>query len=59
MFRDLPADAPGRAHRRGGAELFLRHTALRGAILLLANSIDKQPAVCRAASPTSDQRLEQ
>ena len=24
---DLPADAPRRAHRRGGAELFLRHTA--------------------------------
>src|SRR6266850_5838397 len=24
---DLPADAPGRAHRRGCAELFLRHTA--------------------------------
>ena len=24
---DLPADAPGGAHRRGCAELFLRHTA--------------------------------
>jgi len=29
VFRDLPADAdaPRRAHRGGGAELFLRHTA--------------------------------
>jgi hypothetical protein len=25
---DLSADAPGRAHRRGRAELFLRQTAL-------------------------------
>jgi hypothetical protein len=38
---DLPADAPGRTHRRGGAELFLRHTAFLRSILLLANSIDK------------------
>jgi hypothetical protein len=38
----MRGDAPGGAHRRGGAELFLRHTAFCGAILLLANSIDKE-----------------
>jgi len=43
----MRGDAPGRAHRRGCAELFLRHALFWGGILLLANSIDQEPAVVR------------
>jgi len=45
---DLPADAFGSTHRRGCAELLLLDTLLFcGAILLLANSIDKEPDMVR------------
>jgi hypothetical protein len=45
VFRDLridgPGDASGRAHRFGCAELFFDTLLFCGAMLLLANSIDK------------------
>ncbi|HEV7798008.1 MAG TPA: hypothetical protein VGO73_07625 [Pyrinomonadaceae bacterium] len=38
----MRGDAPGRAHRRGGAEFFIDTLLFCGAILLLANSLDKE-----------------
>src|SRR5882672_12791224 len=41
---DLPADAPGRAHRRGCAELLLRHTALLRAMCCWRTRLTKNRA---------------
>jgi len=47
---DLPADASGRALRRVALNCFFDTLLFCGAILLLANSSDKEPGLVRGAA---------